>query len=100
MYQPSPIDTSHVVLPSSLEPLVERLAEHNHDVWAKQRINEGWKWGSKRDDQSKHHPDLVPYADLSDGEKQYDRNSVLETLKAIKALGYRIDEEERRRDKP
>ena len=90
MYSPCPIDTTQVTLSKNLEPLIERLAEHNHDVWAKGRISEGWTWGANRDDQAKHHPDLVPYADLSDGEKQYDRNSVVETLKAIMALGYTI----------
>jgi ryanodine receptor 2 len=91
MYSPRPIDTAHESLPAGLEPLVERLAEHNHDVWAKQRIAEGWKWGPTRDDHAKHHPDLVPYSDLSDSEKQYDRNSVIETLKAIVSLGYCIE---------
>jgi len=90
MYTPRPIDTAYVTLPDNLESLVERLAEHNHDVWATQRIAEGWTLGPKRDDQAKQHPDLVPYADLSETEKQYDRNSVIETLRAILSLGYRI----------
>jgi hypothetical protein len=91
MYTPRPIDTTAVMLPTSLERLVERLAEHNHDIWAKQRVADGWTRGPKRDDQAKHHPGLIPYADLSEGEQQYDRNSVIETLKAIVALGYRIE---------
>jgi hypothetical protein len=91
MYDPSAIDTSDVSLPENLRPLVERLAEHNHDVWARQRIAEGWVLGPTRDDRSKSHPDLVPYGELSDGEKQYDRNSVVETLKAIIALGYQVE---------
>jgi hypothetical protein len=90
MYTPRPIDTTSVTLPAVLEPLVERLAEHNHDIWARQRIADNWTWGPKRDDHAKHHPDLIPYAELSGGEKQYDRNSVIETLKAIVALGYQI----------
>jgi len=90
MYVPQPIDTTRITLPESLDQLVEHLAEHYHDIWAKQRIADGWTWGPKRDDGAKQHPDLIPYADLSDGEKQYDRNSVIETLKAIVALGYRI----------
>lgn len=91
MYTPRPIDTSDVELPGSLDSLIEKLAQHNHDIWAQQRCKEGWVWGPKRDEEAKQHPDLVPYADLSDGEKQYDRNSVIETLKAIVALGYRIE---------
>ena len=92
-YDPKPIDTSGSDLPTSLALLIERLAESNHDIWAQQRIADGWTWGPTRNDNTRKHPDLVPYADLSDAEKQYDRNSVVETLKAIVALGYRIDQE-------
>ncbi len=70
---------------------MERLAEHNHDVWARQRLSDGWTLGPKRDDSKKEHPCLVPYAELSEGEKQYDRNAAIETLKAIVVLGYRIE---------
>jgi hypothetical protein len=70
--------------------LTERLAEHSHDVWATQRIADGWTYGPKRDDATKKHPDLIPYAELPEPEKEYDRKAAMETLKAIIALGYRI----------
>lgn len=89
-YCPCPVDTSRVELDSSLHALVERLAASNHDHWARQRMQEGWKYGAKRDDVAKTHPDLVPYERLSESEKEYDRTSVIETLKAIVALGYEI----------
>ena len=89
-YVPRPIDTSTVSLPPQLEPLVERLAASNHDTWAQGRIAEGWTHAGQRDDLAKTHPDLVPYEELSESEKEYDRRSVLETLKAILALGHRI----------
>ncbi|HEV3146469.1 MAG TPA: RyR domain-containing protein [Gemmataceae bacterium] len=90
-YVPKPIDTAHVQLPGSLQQLTERLAENAHDVWARQRLADGWTWGSQRDDKSKQHPCLIPYADLPESEKQYDRQTAMETLKAIIALGYRIE---------
>lgn len=90
-YQPNPIATQGVELPAAISPLVEQLAEHNHDVWARQRIADGWSWGPQRDDANKKHPCLIPYAELTDGEKQYDRNSAIETLKAIVVLGYTIE---------
>lgn len=89
-YQPKPIDTSRVDLPQDLVELRERLAENNHDHWALQRMSDGWRWGPQRDDEARTHPDLVPYADLSDSEKEYDRRTAMETLKAIVALGYAI----------
>jgi len=89
-YTPKTIDTSHVSLSSDLEELVERLAQNNHDHWAQKRIDEGWCYGSQRNDSEKQHPDLVPYSQLSESEKEYDRKTVVEALKAIIALGYDI----------
>ncbi|MEZ5940615.1 MAG: RyR domain-containing protein [Planctomycetaceae bacterium] len=89
-YTPHPLDTSDVVLPETLLDLLERLAENTHDVWAAQRISDGWTYGSKRDDANKKHPCLVPYADLPEAEKEYDRKTAGETLKAVLAMGYTV----------
>jgi hypothetical protein len=89
-YQPQPIDTAAVTLPEALAALTERLAENAHDIWAQQRLADGWTYGPERDDAAKQHPDLVPYAELPEGEKEYDRLTALATLKAILALGYTI----------
>jgi ryanodine receptor 2 len=70
-YQPRPIDTAHFDLPDDLEGLAERLAENVHDVWAKQRIAQGWTSGPQRDDTAKRHPDLVSYSNLPESEKEY-----------------------------
>lgn len=91
VYRPTPIDTSEIKLVDDLLELRERLAENTHDVWASRRLAEGWTFGPARDDVAQKHPDLVPYADLPDTEKQYDRATAMETLKAIIALGYRIE---------
>ncbi|HEV8070382.1 MAG TPA: RyR domain-containing protein [Planctomycetaceae bacterium] len=92
-YEPKPIDTSEVELSPEIEKLTERLAENSHDQWARQRIKDGWKYGPRRDDAKKEHPCLIPYAELPESEKEYDRNSAMETLKAIMAMGYRITKE-------
>jgi ryanodine receptor 2 len=90
-YEPRPIHTSKVGLSEDLLQLTEQLAENAHDNWAKLRMAQGWTWGPARDDKAKKHPCLVPYAELPDSEKQYDRDTAMETLKAIIALGYRIE---------
>ena len=89
-YQPKPLDTSAVVLPANVVELTEYLAENTHEIWSAQRIADGWTYGPKRDDATKQNPCLVPYADLPESEKVYDRNTAMETLKAILALGYQI----------
>src|SRR2546426_11146441 len=89
-YNPKPIDISHVALSPDIEALTELLAQNAHDVWARERIAQGWKHGPARDDSRKEHPDLVPYEELPESEKQYDRSAAMETLKAIIALGFEI----------
>src|SRR5438045_4140296 len=90
-YQPKPIEASSIALPQDLLDLTEHLAENAHDHWARQRIKDGWTYGPNRDDAQKQHPCLVPYDDLPESEKEYDRKAAMETLKAILALGYRIE---------
>lgn len=90
VYVPIPVDTSDVALSPELLALSERLAQNTHDVWARGRIKEGWVYGPKRDDGAKTTPCLVPYEDLPDSEKEYDRATALETLKLVLKLGYRI----------
>ncbi len=90
-YDPKPIDTSAIRLSDDLLELTEKLAENAHDNWAKLRMSEGWTWGSARDDVGRKHPDLVPYDDLPESEKEYDRNVAMETIKAIIASGYKIE---------
>jgi RyR domain len=91
-YTPKPIDTATVRLSASLQKLMEKLAENAHDVWAAQRIAQGWTLGSARDDAAKKHPCLIPYDQLPESEKEYDRKAAGETLKAILKLGYTIGE--------
>jgi hypothetical protein len=90
MYEPKPVDTSAIVLTPELNALMERLAENAHDLWAQQRLADGWVLGPERDDTAKKHPCLVPYDDLPESEKEYDRRIAMGTLKAILALGYKI----------
>jgi hypothetical protein len=90
-YQPAPIKTTNVALTPDIEQLTERLAANAHEIWAQQRMKDGWAYGPARDDGQKKHPCLVPYDQLPESEKIYDRNAAMETLKAIIALGYRIE---------
>jgi len=89
-YEPNPVDTTGIQLGDELERLVERLAESTHDNWARLRIADGWTYGPERNDRDKLHPDLVPYAELPESEKEYDRVTVRETVKGILSLGFRI----------
>lgn len=91
VYVPKPVDTSDVVLNKELLELTELIAKNVHDVWALQRMKEGWVYGEVKDSLKKTSPCLVPYEELSESEKQYDRNTAFETIKLISKLGFKIE---------
>ena len=89
-YTPQPIDTDGVILPQELNMLAEDIARNVHEVWSAGRMSEGWTYGEERNDAQKKHPCLVPYENLTESEKEYDRNTSQETLKLILKLGFKI----------
>lgn len=90
IYIPKPIDTTDVSLPEELKLLAEQIAENVHEVWSEGRIKDGWTYGPVRDDDTKKHPCLLPYCELSESEKGYDRRTSQETIKLILKLGFKI----------
>lgn len=90
---PRRIDTSGVTLDPGLTALTERLAEHVHDLWIDRRTHDGWTYGPRRDDERREHPGLVPYDQLSESEKDVDRQVARGVLEGLVALGYRITRE-------
>lgn len=92
-YTPQPINTNDVILPKELMTLVEDMAKNVHEVWAQTRIDQGWTYGVERNDALKQHPCLIPYEELPEEEKEYDRNTSLSTLKLIHKLGFKIDKD-------
>lgn len=89
-YIPQPIDTKDVKLPDELILLAEEIAKNVHEVWAEGRMKDGWRYGEKRNDVGKLHPCLMPYEELTEKEKEFDRNTSQETLKMIIKLGFKI----------
>lgn len=89
-YEPNPIDTSDVVIPEELLELSEQIAKNVHEVWSAGRMEEGWVYGAERNDEKLETPCLIPYEELSEIEKDYDRHTAMETIKLILKLGYKI----------
>ena len=89
-YIPSPINLDEVELPNDILSLVELIAKNVHEVWADSRVKEGWVHGEHKDSIKKTTPCLVPYEELPEEEKEYDRKTALETIKLIIKLGYNI----------
>ena len=92
-YIPTPVDTQSISLPKELDSLVEEMSKNVYEVWAQTRIAQGWTYGEERNDADKKHPCLVPYEELREEEKTYDRNTSVETIKLILKLGFKISKE-------
>lgn len=89
-YIPHPIDVTDVDLDDQLMELSEAIAENAHEIWAEARRSEGWRFGPTRNDVRKEHPDMIPYYELPEGEKYYDRAMALNTIRLVKKLGFNI----------
>lgn len=90
VYEPSPIGLDDVELSDDLTELQEAIAENAHEIWAKNRKDQGWSYGSERNDQKKETPDMIPYCNLPESEKLYDREMAMQTLKLVKKLGWEL----------
>ncbi|XP_030130376.4 ryanodine receptor 3 isoform X2 [Taeniopygia guttata] len=90
-YKPAPLDLSEVKLLPSQEFLVDKLAENAHNVWAKDRIKQGWTYGIQQDLKNKRNPRLVPYALLDERTKKSNRDSLREAVRTFAGYGYSIE---------
>lgn len=94
-YFPRPISTEDVDLPVRLTQLVDILAENAHEVWSKGRMDDGWTYGTAREDKTKKHPCLVPFIFLTEVEKEYDVNTAMGTLKMLLAMGFTVEDKQK-----
>ena len=90
VYEPSPITLDDIELSEDLTELQEAIAENAHEIWAKNRCDQGWTYGPERNDKKKETPDMIPYCNLPESEKLYDREMAMQTLKLVKKLGFEI----------
>lgn len=91
MYRPDKLDKWNVPLPEELLPLRETLAERIHDTWAAGKLADGWRWGPRLDEARRTHPSLLPYGQLSESEKEYDRRTAAATIRCMLEEGWRVE---------
>lgn len=94
------------------DPLIEHMAEGIHLAWMAEKHRQGYAdhvyHGVYQGDggrqlticthcppgqhqgTDKHHPDMLPYADLADNVKAYDRVTARAALTAVMQAGYRL----------
>ena len=70
--------------------IIEKISEQVHNTWMENRIQEGWSYGPERNNLLKQTPCIVPYDELPEFEKGYDRKTVRATIKGLYNLGFLI----------
>ncbi|XP_052827801.1 ryanodine receptor isoform X7 [Octopus bimaculoides] len=90
-YKPCPLDLNTIHLNEKMEELVDLLAENTHNVWAKDRIKQGWTYGLCEDNVNKRSPYLVPYSKVDEHIKKANRDTASETVKTLMAYGYILE---------
>ena len=92
-YKPQPLDTHEIILPDSLNPLIEALAKNTHNVWAKEKIRKGWTFGMSElvDKDQKRSPHLVPYEQVATRIKETNRESAAECIRALQLFGLFVE---------
>ncbi|XP_016323833.1 ryanodine receptor 2 [Sinocyclocheilus anshuiensis] len=90
-YKPAPMDLSHIKLASTQEAMVDKLAENAHNVWARDRIRQGWTYGVQQDIKSKRNPRLVPYVLLDERTKKSNKDSLREAVRTLLGYGFNLE---------
>uniref|UniRef100_A0A671MXC6 Ryanodine receptor 2-like n=1 Tax=Sinocyclocheilus anshuiensis TaxID=1608454 RepID=A0A671MXC6_9TELE len=90
-YKPAPVDQSRVVLTAAQEELVDKLAENEHNIWARERIRQGWSCGPQQDVMYKRSTQLVPFSLLDEKTKQAGRDAMKDALGTLLGFGYTVE---------
>ena len=90
-YKPAPLDLSAIELSQKMEELVDLLSENTHNLWAKERIGQGWTYGLNEDPDCKRSPHLLPYLYVDEAIKVANRNTASETVRTLLVYGYVLD---------
>ncbi len=83
------IDSPKEIYDWSNDSRLEALSKAEHNRWMAYMYYKGWKLGDVKDEQKKTHPDLIPYEDLEDYIKQYDRNTIKNIPYLLDVSGYK-----------
>ncbi len=69
---------------------VERLARMEHDRWMQEKMASGWTYGPERNNALKIHDKLVPYDQLSEQDKDMDRDPVRKIPEMLANVGWGV----------
>uniref|UniRef100_A0A8C3HUL5 Ryanodine receptor 1 n=1 Tax=Chrysemys picta bellii TaxID=8478 RepID=A0A8C3HUL5_CHRPI len=90
-FDPKPVETLNVIIPEKLDTFINKYAEHTHEKWAFDKIQNNWTFGETIDEEAKTHPMLRPYKTFSEKDKEIYRWPIKESLKAMIAWEWTVE---------
>ncbi|KAG7271671.1 hypothetical protein CRUP_022288, partial [Coryphaenoides rupestris] len=90
-FDPKPVETTNTIIPERLDFFINKYAEHTHDKWAFEKIQNNWSYGEVLDENAKTHPMLRPYKTFSEKDKEIYRWPIKESIKAMLAWEWTMD---------
>ena len=69
---------------------LETLAAVEHERWMQEKLSDGWTYGPVRDDGKKIHPSILPFDQLSESEKEKDRNTIRDIPRVLSLIDFQI----------
>ncbi len=84
------LSADKIQLPEFVPDDVERMAEMEHGRWNVERFDSGWRYGEKKDEARKLSPYLVPWQQVPDSIKVYDREAVRTWPKILAQAGFQV----------
>ena len=69
---------------------MEVLAQLEHRRWMADKYLAGYSYGKVRDEDHMLHPDLIPWDDLTEADREKDRNNVRQIPELLSTQGYKI----------
>jgi len=70
--------------------LLDLLARLEHDRWSREKIDAGWRYAPRREPQDRIHECLIPWDEMPDDLRQYDRQYVQNLPELLFKTGYAI----------
>lgn len=71
---------------------IEKMAEAAHEVWMEGKVKAGWQYAPETDKAAKLHSCIIPYSQLSEADKDSDRDLVRGIPAILAKAGYEIKE--------
>lgn len=85
-----PVETDRLAVEKFSTEELELLARMEHARWVAERLIANWTFAKEKSILRRENPNLVPWEDLKDNVREYDRDAVLHIPELLRAAGKKV----------